>query len=165
MTENDSSSWKIPIIVTLSIIAVVIVAFLLAQIDSLQRRSILPAKQLPIVDQDATAAAEEPNIIYLPGDAPATEVLEATRVDLTPTPMVTPLPTEIVSVAQDCKYIPRNWLQYTIQSTDSLLSLAAQFGISEKTIVYANCMTSNKINSGQVIYLPPIRSKQSDKHN
>jgi len=51
--------------------------------------------------------------------------------------------------------IPGTWVQYTVQSGDSLGDLASATGVSIQDIVNANCLTDpDTLYTGQVIYLP-----------
>jgi len=45
---------------------------------------------------------------------------------------------------------------YTVQENDTMQSIATKFEISEKTIVWANNLKSNKLKSGTKLKIPPI---------
>jgi LysM repeat protein len=156
MNEDDSrlSSCQTPILVTIGIALVVLAAFLLAQIDNSQRRSALPPRQLPIIDQDATIVAHDPDIIYLPAEGQPQATLDQTAPEITPTQESVPVTTEADFLVPTCKSIPDDWSEYIVQPGDSLSTLAVQFGVSKKTIAQANCLAFDQIIQGQVIYLP-----------
>lgn len=50
---------------------------------------------------------------------------------------------------------PRNWKPYTIQTGDTLESLAATSGISVDALSQANCLLSSTLLPGTILYLPP----------
>ncbi len=47
-------------------------------------------------------------------------------------------------------------LEYTVQDGDTLSSIAAARGISKNTVKWANSLTTNKVNPGQVLVLPQV---------
>ena len=50
---------------------------------------------------------------------------------------------------------PAYWVQYTVCPGDTLYSLAAWFGIGVWELRSANCLTSDAIYTGQVLWVPP----------
>jgi LysM repeat protein len=153
-TETSNSSWRIPLLLTAGVVLVVIIALILAQVDAIQHRSLLPPKRLPVVDIEATMVAGSPPRVYLPGDLSAT-----------PTPSTTPsseigasseqsLATINASTKGTCTAEQKDWTPYTIQAEDSLSSLASHFGISKYDILQANCLAQEKLIAGHQILLP-----------
>ncbi len=71
-TESSSTSWRIPLLLTAGAVVAVIIALLMAQVDTSQRRSLLPPKSLPVVDTEATVVAEDLPRVYLPSAFGAT---------------------------------------------------------------------------------------------
>lgn len=55
--------------------------------------------------------------------------------------------------------IPEKWVAYTIQSGDSLDQLAEKHKISTKALMKANCLISEELSPGTVLYLPPIQKE------
>ena len=49
---------------------------------------------------------------------------------------------------------PAGWVRYTVQSGDTVASLSQLLGIDGKDLRQANCLETNTINIGQVIYVP-----------
>jgi surface antigen len=45
---------------------------------------------------------------------------------------------------------------YTAQSNDSVASLAQKFGVTSNSIMWSNGLTSNTINAGKVLTIPPV---------
>jgi hypothetical protein len=62
--------------------------------------------------------------------------------------------------AQACG-LPSNWEAYTVQSSDTLWSLAQRTGTSTQRIQTANCLTGTLIVAGQVLYLPFVPAPQA----
>jgi LysM repeat protein len=51
---------------------------------------------------------------------------------------------------------PTGWVQYRVQPGDTLDSLAARYRISVPQLMQANCLTSQAIFPGQVLYVPVV---------
>jgi LysM repeat protein len=83
-------------------------------------------------------AAETPPVSPSPTLTPLTQV---------PTPTVTPTP---------CAPPPPGWTLYTVEPGDTLFSLASLAGVSQESVMQANCLTSPELLAGQQIYLPPL---------
>lgn len=153
-TESSSPSWRIPLLLTVGVVVAVIIALLMAHLDTSQRRSLLPPKSLPVVDTEATVVAEDLPRVYLPSDFGAT-----------PTPSTTPSSetttldqswaTANAGVKPACTTGRADWTPYTIQDKESLAILANRFGISEHDILQANCLAQEKLVEGDQIFLPP----------
>ena len=164
MRDNESltSSWQVPLIVVLGIVLVVVAAILLTQIDGIQRRSVLPPKRLPVIDQEATAAAGEPGIIYLPSKARITVTAPIT---ISSTPLETPTAATVSELIPTCSALPEGWTDYIVKLGDSLASLAIKFDVNKKTIIQANCLAYEQIIQGQLIYLPqnvPTKNNETE---
>ncbi len=69
-------------------------------------------------------------------------------------PSFTPTPWPTATVTEPC-IPPGDWQPYTVQEGDTLESLALRHGISVYLLVQANCLTSQTILPGQVIWIPP----------
>ena len=68
----------------------------------------------------------------------------------------TPLPTNVAveQVSTECT-IPAGWVTYTVQSGDTLFSIAQRANSNVDTLVDMNCLESaNVLNTGQTLYLP-----------
>ena len=146
-------SWQTILFLVAGVAAVVIIALLLARVDDYQRRSSIPLNDLPVIDLDATVAAGDLGIVYLPG-----EVSPTTTFPATPTAAAS-VETEILQVtptipaAPDCKS-PRNWIQYTVLPGDTLPKLARAHQTDAIYILKANCLQNLELEIGTKIFLP-----------
>ncbi|HLY27026.1 MAG TPA: LysM peptidoglycan-binding domain-containing protein [Aggregatilineales bacterium] len=60
----------------------------------------------------------------------------------------------IVSPDGQC-IVPNGWVQYTIQSGDTIAAIASSYGLSVQTLAAANCMQNpDLIYPGQVLAVP-----------
>lgn len=48
------------------------------------------------------------------------------------------------------------WVPYTVQAGDTLSKLALSAGVSPEDVMLANCLESEDLSAGQVLYLPPL---------
>ncbi|UCC65473.1 MAG: LysM peptidoglycan-binding domain-containing protein [Anaerolineae bacterium] len=71
-----------------------------------------------------------------------------------PSPAGTIVPRPTATPTQPCLY-PIGWQPYTARQGDTLQSLALRYGISVQLLVQANCLDSQTILPGQVIWVPP----------
>jgi LysM repeat protein len=55
-----------------------------------------------------------------------------------------------------CGPPPAGWTSYTVQADDTLSGLALAAGISQESIVQANCLETADLVVGQTLYLPPL---------
>ena len=49
---------------------------------------------------------------------------------------------------------PSNWVIYTVQPGDTLFSIAQRVNRSVAQLIFANCLSSDKIHTGQKLYVP-----------
>lgn len=95
----------------------------------------------------------------LPSPAPltATSTLPPTSTALpglnTPTPTVNPTFTNIV-MPSSCQP-PSGWGQIFIQAGDTLDIIAARYRISKDQLKSANCLSSDNLVTGAILYVPP----------
>ncbi len=69
----------------------------------------------------------------------------------TPTPLPSPTPVPPTSCPP-----PQGWQAFTVQNGDTLDRLAAQHKLSKDEIVKANCLISETLLAGSILYLPPL---------
>lgn len=62
-------------------------------------------------------------------------------------PLPTPTP---------CGTVPAGWEPYTVQAGDTLFGLASRAGVSQEQVMQVNCLASEGLMAGEVIYLPPL---------
>jgi LysM repeat protein len=142
------------------VVTVVIIAFLSAQIDTYQNRSIIPPNGLPLIDLDATVAAGEMAIVYLPSEVSPTPTLLATPAQKAPVVEEISSATPTARIDSSCDRAMPDWFPYIVRAEDSISSLAAQFGLSVNDIIKANCLTHGQIIEGQKVYL--LQNNKSD---
>ncbi len=85
---------------------------------------------------------------------PTTSVVDTPTFTWSPPPVSTPTSWPTATATEPC-IPPANWLPYTVQQGDSLQSLALRHGIPVYLLVQANCLVSQTILPGQVIWVPP----------
>lgn len=107
-----------------------------------------------------------------PSPTPSPKVVSTPTSVISPTPTETPIeaPTEtptvgatpestpqgniIVTEGGDTCAVPADWIPYTIRSGDTLFSLSIQRGVGTDAIKIANCLVTNVLYPGDVLYLP-----------
>lgn len=76
---------------------------------------------------------------------------------LPPAEEFSPPPADAVSPNPDCPNTPSGWIQYTVETGDSLSLLAEQTSSTMDEIMAGNCLTDpNQIFVDQVIFLPRV---------
>ena len=78
----------------------------------------------------------------------------STQVYITTTPIVISSPTQTISALMNCMP-PSGWLLITVQSGESLSSLAARYQITPEQLEQANCLSTQSLPAGYNIYIPP----------
>jgi len=106
--------------------------------------------------QTTTEALMEGNCLLIEGVSAGSQLYVPKPVEsLTPTSTSTPRPTATL-----CPGPPSEWVQYTIQSGDTLYSLSQAYGVTIAEIQAANCMGySTIIRVGEKIWVPNIPTK------
>ena len=153
-TRSTTPSWQAILLLIAGVVIAVVVALLLAQTDSYQRRSSVNSNGLPIVNLEATMAAGDLAVVYLPSEENLTPAVPATLAVATPAAEMIGSATSAARIDSTCIKALDGWSPYIVQAKDSLVSFATQFGLRVDTIVQANCLSRNKIIEGQQIYLP-----------
>lgn len=146
--QSTTLSWRMILLLVAGIVTIVIIALLLAQIDTYQRQSTLPSNSLPLIDIDATVAAGELTVVYLPSEVSPTPTLLATPAQKTQVYKSNPL-------AAECD-TPHNWIPYIVGPGDTLPKLARAHGTSVYHLMKANCIESTNLMAGRKIFLPAI---------
>lgn len=128
----------------------------------------VPPSATPTTSTGAAASPTPPP----PTPVPSTSVPTNTPVPLPPTATLTPLPptststpmvvvvtptplpvTPTTSLAGGCQP-PASWTAYTVQSGDTLNTLATRTGVSVFDLQQSNCLQNFALQVGQTIYLP-----------
>ena len=151
--RSTTLSWRTTLLLVAGVVTVVIIALLMAEIDSYQRRSIILPNSSPFIDLDATVTAGELAVIYLPIEVSPTPTLASTPAQETPAAEEISPVVPTVRVDSTCDKTVPGWSPYIAKAEDSLSSLAIEFGSSVNAIMEANCLTHDQIIEGQQIYL------------
>jgi LysM repeat protein len=112
-------------------------------------------------------ATATPTLISLPSIPPVTfEASTATAVvppqgtplppTDTPTATATSTPTTTATAPSYCTVVPAGWGQVIVQPYDTLESIAARYHTSAAALGSANCLSSNMLIAGSVLYVPPV---------
>lgn len=143
-------SWRTQLAIVAGVVLTVIVSLLLAQVDTLQRRSALPARTLPVVDVQATVAAAEWTIVQLlaSGGSPTAVAAAATGEPDTAVESATPAAT----VA--CAGIPTDWQPYVVVVGDTLSGLATRHETTVQLLQIVNCLAGDELTPGAIVYVP-----------
>lgn len=154
------SHWFTNLILTAAVIVTVVMALLLAQLDTLQTRRAGGLPSTPIVLVGVTGVTVEAS----PTPLPTVALPAATSTPLPPTATATPradASATAVPVLASCGNVPPGWIPYTVQRGDTLSYLAVHSGATLSEIVQANCLDPNMfLLSGLQLYLParpPVR--------
>ncbi|HIP71928.1 MAG TPA: LysM peptidoglycan-binding domain-containing protein, partial [Anaerolineae bacterium] len=145
-TDNSKNRSLTNLIIAAIVMFTVVIALLLAQLDSLTI-AVRPSPQ-PVAQTTLQAITLTPMpIIILPSSTAVAS--PDTAASATPTP---PQSTA-VAIVPDCS-IPAGWQPYVVQPGDTLYALSIRSGVSADTIVQGNCLTMTSLTPGSVIYLP-----------
>jgi LysM repeat protein len=72
-------------------------------------------------------------------------------------------PQEVVPTAfptLDCPVV-ENWVAHTVQNEGNLMEVTQNLGMKPEDVRAGNCLTSNQLAAGQVIYLPPTSTSSA----
>jgi LysM repeat protein len=89
----------------------------------------------------------------IPGTLETPEPTSTATLSPTPTSTPTPEPTLIPGMVERC-VPPDGWVPYTVRRGDTLFSLSLGHGAGVEAIKIANCLSSEVIIPGDIIYLP-----------
>jgi LysM repeat protein len=70
-------------------------------------------------------------------------------------PSPSPSPTETIPPPTSCPP-PSGWVAITVQPGEDLLTLAARYKTTREQLLAANCLFSNDLPTGSILYVPPI---------
>jgi LysM repeat protein len=71
-----------------------------------------------------------------------------------PTPSITPTSTNTPTPPSSCQP-PAGWTQIAVQVNDTLDSIAARYRTTKEQIRSANCLFTDNLISGSILYVPP----------
>ncbi len=140
---QESGRWQWNLLITCGVVGTVLLALLLAQLDSTPQ-PIPPSPPVLVADVTIIAPSQTP--------LPAIPLVSATP---TTTPFPTPIPTTTSPLPEECGAVPVGWVPTTVRPGESVLALAIRSGTSEAAIIRANCLRQDMLLPGMIIYLPP----------
>lgn len=109
------------------------------------------------VPQEVTPTAQ--NLVFSPPPITATNTsiptLTPTEGIESPTPSLTPTSTITLTPPASCPP-PSGWSQILIQAGETLDSIAARYRTSKDELHRANCLLTDALVSGTVLYVPPV---------
>ncbi len=143
LETQESGRWQWNLLITVGVVGTVLLALLLAQLDS-PPQPIPPSPPVLVADVTVIAPSQTPQS--------AIPLVSATP---TTTPFPTPIPTTTSPLPEECGAVPAGWLPTTVRSGETLMMLAIRSGTSEAAIVRANCLRQDMLLPGLIIYLPP----------
>lgn len=152
---------------TAGIMATVMIALLLAQLDALRDQSPYTVRALPIVNVQATAIREG-EVITLTYTGGVNEPAFNLPVAALPGPDLNPRATAVPSTGGSdslftvCGEVPSGWLLYTVQAGETLAALASGTQTDAAQIAVANCLDGSPLAAGMQLLLPsePIAALQ-----
>jgi hypothetical protein len=153
--------WEKQICIRLTIRRIVVAILAASAVTNLVIVGVVVGAESPPVTSTATAALPTPlftNTFLIPisgaGEASTlTQIPDTTLIDtFTPTLTSTNPPPWIVCIKRFY------WPSYHVRPGDTLFSLASAIGSSVTELVSANCLTSDYIYAGQVLYVPRLLS-------
>ena len=163
------------LITALFLVAFFGLAFFIAQNDNWQPAptATLPLPTLDTLAENGAGTAVptgESSTLILTATPSPTSASSASSQNETPTVTATPYFTvtltaaEIASRAEigdQCPAPPDNWQPYTVQTGDTVSSLALGSGATVAEVTQVNCITMSSIYTGKTVYLPttpPLRT-------
>ena len=122
-------------------------------LDSIAVRFSLSAETIFQKNCLQSASLPSGTILYLPAPT-ATPTLTPLKLTptITPTPTVTPTPGTGTTPCGP----PPGWVVYVVRSGDTLYRLSVVLGISQNTLMEANCLTNPYLYAGQRLNVPFI---------
>lgn len=86
---------------------------------------------------------------------PLTATLVPTLGPESPTPSITPTFT-ITPIPPSSCLPPAGWIQITVQISETLDSLAARYRTTKEQLRAANCLFTDNLIAGSILYVPPV---------
>lgn len=157
--ERSRKNWQVNLILTAGVMATVLAALVLAQLDALQSRAAPERARLPIINVQATAVAIGQIIPLLIAPVPGEPEPEAVPVVVVPDDQ-NPRPDIITGISEEgviytvCGEVPEGWLLYTVQPGDTLAALAAAVQATEPELAAANCLPDSTLSAGMQVLVP-----------
>ncbi len=143
--RQSSAHWLKPFLGGLFATALVIL--------TLAAAAILGAQEgLLVADAGRAQSTAAPSLV--PPTSGGLAMPSATRAPTaTPAPSLTPSPTPTGLPAVSCP-MPPGWQRHTVQSGETLTTIAARYGTSGALLERLNCLQSTALHQGQILYVP-----------
>lgn len=156
--ETDTAQtthWRSNVLIILAVLGAILLALILAQLDNLNELiSPLPTAVAGI--DGSGSGGTDGSVVVQPTPIPSqtplptnTNTPESSGAMGAETPTATP-----TTIPGQCNNTPVNWIPYVVQKGDTLYSLSIRSGASMDAIKHANCLESDHLVAGTVIYLP-----------
>ncbi len=121
---------------------------------------------LTLSDNPAEPIAEQPTTPYRPPMLTATDTPSPAPSE-TPAPILTPTPAPPITTSPPTIWptatfsptpcqIASGWVAYTVQPGDTLFTVGLRYNITTDALRVGNCLNSDTLFAGQVIYVPPL---------
>ena len=168
-TDQSASAfhWR-PILTALAAIGAVALTVMAAFTLSLQELTLPAPAPLStlVVSQPTPSSTPSPSPTFtvalqpsptstIPTGGPVVEPT-ATPIPVVPTSTATKTPTRVPSPTPYYCTPRTDWDRYTVQAGDTLATVAARYHIAIPELMHANCLISQTLFPGQVIYVPPV---------
>ena len=147
MTQDSITpgSWRIHLLVTGTVFFTLLLALLLAQLDSLQRQILPSPVAQAIANLNATATNTPLPAIPLASGTPTPPGSAAVVNDGSDT---------AVAMLPNCAAVPPGWSLTAISSGETVFTLSLRYNISEEKIRLANCLQPGSLLNVSALYLP-----------
>ncbi len=162
--DKQTGGWRLNLALTAGIMATVMIALVMAQLDALQNRP--PGhSRLVIANVQATAVADG-SVIMLPyggaGEPPVIVLEPNATINPDVNPRVDGADTASAPEFPVCGEVPAGWLLYTVRAEDTATLLASATQADVNAILAANCLTGDALTAGMQILLPsePVAALQ-----
>ena len=115
---------------------------------------IIPVVKSPTATEVAAATSTSPAALL----SEKTLIVAITQT-ATPRPTKTesPITSPTTTLTESCQ-TPQGWNSYTILAGDTLTTLSKSYDVSKTEIKEANCLVSDTLLPGTILYLPPVKA-------
>ncbi len=140
-----TGGWRTHLLITGGVLFTVLLALLLAQLDSLQRQILPSPIAIAITNLNATVTNTPLPAIPLATGTPTAPASPTRPGDAMDT---------AVSILPSCNAMPPEWALTPISPGETLLSLSLRYNVSAEKIRLANCLEPGDLVNVTALYLP-----------
>ena len=112
----------------------------------------LAESYVPVVPTDTATQAAPP---LFPTATPTSQALAFTTETIASAPTISPTSTQTIAPPTSCPP-PSGWVAITVQPGETLLTLAARYKTTREQLLAANCLFSDNLPVGSILYVPPV---------